>query len=122
MSSLDAIMNERIAKKEKLISMNINPYPVTVDKLDDMEMVLNNFEENKVVSIAGRVMSIRAHGALVFFHIKNDNSKIQVLLKQDKLNDMFDLFLETIDIGDFVYVTGSCFVTKTNEKTIEANE
>jgi lysyl-tRNA synthetase class 2 len=94
MSSLDAIMNERIAKKEKLISMNINPYPATVDKLDDMEMVLNNFEENKVVSIAGRVMSIRAHGALVFFHIKNDNSKIQVLLKQDKLNDMFDLFLD----------------------------
>jgi lysyl-tRNA synthetase class 2 len=122
MSSLDAIMNERIAKKEKLISKGINPYPATVDKLDDMELVLNNFEENKVVSVAGRVMSIRAHGALIFFHIKNDNTKIQVLLKKDKLNDQFDLFLDTIDIGDFVYASGSCFITKTNEKTIEANE
>jgi len=122
MSSLDAIMDERIAKKEKLISMNINPYPATVGELDSVEEVLNNFEENKVVSVAGRVMSIRAHGALIFFHIKNDNSKIQVLLKKDKLNDRFDLFLDCIDVGDFVYVTGSCFVTKTNEKTIEANE
>ena len=122
MSSLDAIMNERIAKKEKLISKNINPYPATVDKLDSMEEVLNNFEENKVISIAGRVMSIRAHGALIFFHIKNDNSKMQVLLKKDKLNDQFDLFLETIDIGDFIYVTGTGFITKTNEKTIEADE
>jgi len=122
MSSLDAIMSERIAKKEKLISMNINPYPAAIDKLDDLEMVLNNFEENKIVSVAGRIMSMRAHGALIFFHIKNDNTKIQVLLKKDKLNDQFDLFLETIDIGDFVYVKGSLFVTKTNEKTIDANE
>jgi lysyl-tRNA synthetase, class II len=67
-------------------------------------------------------MSIRAHGALIFFHIKNDNVKMQVLLKKETLNDQFDLFLETIDIGDFVYVSGTCFVTKTNEKTIEANE
>lgn len=121
MSSLDAIMNERIAKKEKLISMNINPYPATVGEVSEVESVLNNFEENKVVSIAGRVMSIRAHGALIFFHLKNDNSKIQVLLKKDKLNDQFDLFLDNIDIGDFVYIEGNCFLTKTNEKTIEAD-
>ncbi len=121
MSSLEAIRDERIAKKEKLISMTINPYPATLEKLDDMEVVLNNFEENKVVSIAGRVMSIRAHGALIFFHIKNGNDRIQVLLKKDKLNDQFDLFVDTIDIGDFIWITGNCFLTKTKEKTIEAD-
>ena len=47
MSSLDAIMNERIAKKEKLISMNINPYPATVGEVSEVDTVLNNFEENK---------------------------------------------------------------------------
>ncbi len=121
MSALDDIIKERITKKETLISQNINPYPELVEKIDDMDSVLNNFEENQNVKVAGRVMSIRAHGALIFFHIKNDNAKIQILLKKDKLNDRFDLFLNTIDIGDFVYVFGNCFLTKTNEKTIEAD-
>ena len=121
MSALDDIIKERITKKETLISQNINPYPELVEKIDDMDSVLNNFEENQNVKVAGRVMSIRAHGALIFFHIKNDNAKIQILLKKDKLNDQFDLFLDTIDIGDFVYVFGNCFLTKTNEKTIEAD-
>jgi len=121
MSALDDIIKERITKKEKLISQNINPYPELVEKIDDMDNILNNFEENQNVKVAGRVMSIRAHGALIFFHIKNDNAKIQILLKKDKLNDQFDLFLDTIDIGDFVYVFGNCFLTKTSEKTIEAD-
>lgn len=121
MSALDDIINERIAKKEKLLSQQINAYPEVIDKIDDIDALINNFEEGKNSKVAGRVMSIRAHGALVFFHLKNDNSKIQVLLKKDKLNEQFDLFLDTIDIGDFVYVEGNCFLTKTSEKTIEAD-
>jgi lysyl-tRNA synthetase, class II len=122
MSALDDIMQERIAKKEKLIAENINPYPELMDKINDLDDLINNFNEGNKVKVAGRVMSVRAHGALVFFHIKNDNSKVQVLLKKDKLNDQFDLFKETIDIGDFIYIQGDCFLTKTNEKTIEADE
>jgi len=122
MSALDDIIQERIAKKEKLLESNINVYPELMDKINDMEELLNSFKEGGNVKIAGRVMSIRAHGALVFFHVKNDNTKIQVLLKKDKLNDSFDLFVNTIDIGDFVYVGGSCFLTKTGEKTVEADE
>jgi len=121
MSALDDIIKERISKKEKLLAQNINPYPELVEKIDDLDNILNNFEEGKNIKVAGRVMSIRVHGSLVFFHIKNDNNKIQILLKKDKLNDLFDLFLNTIDIGDFVYVIGSCFLTKTSEKTIEAD-
>ncbi|MDD3156209.1 MAG: OB-fold nucleic acid binding domain-containing protein [Candidatus Pacebacteria bacterium] len=122
MSGLDDIIQERISKKEKLMNNNINPYPELVDKIDDLENVLDKFEEGENVKIAGRIMSIRGHGALIFFHVKNDNFKIQVLLKKDKLEDKFDLFKETIDIGDFVYIQGNCFLTKTNEKTIEADE
>ncbi|MFA5229999.1 MAG: OB-fold nucleic acid binding domain-containing protein [Candidatus Paceibacterota bacterium] len=118
---MDDIINERIAKKEKLLSQQINAYPEVIDKIDDIEDLIHNFEEGKNAKVAGRVMSIRAHGALIFFHLKNDNSKIQVLLKKDKLNDQFDLFLDNIDIGDFVYIEGNCFLTKTNEKTIEAD-
>ncbi len=121
MSALDDIIKERIAKKEKLIATNINAYPETVEVIDDLNMVINDFKDDQLVKVAGRVMSIRAHGALIFFHIKNDNQRIQVLLKKDKLNDQFDLFNDTIDIGDFVWVTGNCFLTKTNEKTIEAD-
>ena len=36
--------------------------------------------------------------------------------------EMFDLFSQTIDIGDFIEVSGSLFVTKRNEKTLKVQD
>lgn len=125
MSALDDIIQERIAKKEKLIAKNINPYPEKVERNISIAEALEGFEvlieDQKEIGVVGRVMSIREHGALIFLHLKENNSKIQVLIKKDTISEeAFNLFKEVVDIGDFVFVTGKVFATKTNEKTIEA--
>ncbi len=126
MSVLDDIVQERIAKKEKLISKNINPYPEKVERNMSLDEVLEGFDilmdEQKEVGVVGRVMSIREHGALIFLNLKENNTKMQVLIKKDTvLEDSFELFKEVVDMGDFIFVSGKVFVTKTNEKTIEAS-
>lgn len=127
MSALDDIIQERIAKKEKLIAKNINPYPEKVERSVSIAETLEGFDilqaDEKKIGVVGRVMSIREHGALIFLHLKENNSKIQVLIKKDTVTEeVFELFKEVVDIGDFIFVAGKVFVTKTNEKTIEALE
>ena len=65
-------------------------------------------------------MAIRPQGGLLFFNINDGTALFQGLLKKDEMDEsVFDLFSQTVDIGDFVEVSGLLFVTKRNEKTIK---
>ena len=55
---------------------------------------------------------------LVFFNINDGTESFQGLLKKDEMDEkVFDLFQDTIDIGDFVEIHGKLFITKRGEKT-----
>ena len=73
--------------------------------------------------IAGRIMSIRGQGAIVFITLNDGTGLFQGLLKKDILGDKkFDFFNEVVDIGDFIEVSGSFFSTKRGEKTVEVKD
>jgi len=127
MASLEEIREARLKKLNKLREVGIDPYPARSERNIEIGQLIENFEklqdENKSVTIAGRVMALRAQGALIFVDIFDGGGKFQALLKkEEKISDKdFDLFLETVDIGDFVEVSGSLFVTKREEKTIQVS-
>lgn len=126
MSAFEEIRNERLKKLELLKEKEINPFPVSVKKSSDISEVLRNFEnlseKNKNLNIVGRIMAVRAHGGSIFFDINDGTGKIQAYIKKDELGEEnFSLFADTADIGDFVGISGSPFVTKKNEKTIKAS-
>lgn len=131
MSSIDEIRDTRIKKLEILKQKGINPYPAKTRRELSLKQVLEQFEsleksgENKW--IAGRIMSIRGQGAIVFLTITDGTGLFQVLLKKDIFSsegseEKFDLFNEVIDIGDFVEIYGTFFVTKRGEKTLEVKD
>ncbi|MFH1608778.1 MAG: lysine--tRNA ligase [Patescibacteria group bacterium] len=128
MSSIDEIRDTRIKKLEILKEKGINPYPAKTKKELDISQVLEQFESLEKSGeekwIAGRIMSIRGQGAIIFLNITDGTGLFQVLLKKDSVSseDKFDLFNETIDIGDFIEVFGNFFVTKRGEKTLEAKD
>ncbi|MDD5318552.1 MAG: lysine--tRNA ligase [Candidatus Pacebacteria bacterium] len=126
MSSNKEVRQVRLEKLEKIKARGVNPYPAKTDRqfsLADISGV-DIFEkfsaEKKSVTLAGRVMSLRPQGALIFLHIYDGTAKFQGLLKKDDVvkND-FDFFNEVVDIGDFVELTGTLFTTKRGEKTLE---
>jgi len=60
---------------------------------------------------------------LVFFDLYDGTGKIQGLIKKDEIGEeQFNLFVETIDIGDFVGINGKTFITKKGEQTIAVSE
>jgi lysyl-tRNA synthetase class 2 len=75
----------------------------------------------KKVFVAGRVMGLRDMGNVIFADIADASGKIQAILKKDRVGG-FALLKETLDRGDFVSVGGKLVVTKTKEKSIEAQD
>ncbi len=122
MSSFEELRKIRIEKLHKLEKLGINPYPATTQKDYSLSEIISDFEKlskKKDVHLAGRVMSIRGQGGLVFFNVNDGTAAFQGLLKKDEMDEkLFDLFAETVDIGDFVEINGKLFITKRGEKTL----
>ncbi len=127
MSSIDEIRETRIKKLELFKSKGINPYPTDSKRELTLNEAITNFyslEKSKEAKwIAGRIMSIRGQGAIVFITLNDGTGSFQSLLKKDILgDDKFSFFNTVVDIGDFIEVRGIFFTTKRGEKTIEAND
>ena len=127
MSSLEEIRGERLKKLELLREKGVNPYPVSVSRDFPIAEALNDFSKlskrRKAIHLAGRIMAIRGHGGSVFFDFSDGTGKIQGYIKKDEVGDeSHNLFLETVDIGDFIEFAGSLFVTKKKEKTLKISK
>ena len=126
MSSFEELRKTRIEKLEKLKKLGVNPYPATTQRDASLAEVIADFEKlakKKDLHLVGRVMSIRGQGGLVFFNINDGTGSFQGLLKKDEMDEkLFDLFAETVDIGDFVEISGKLFVTKRGEKTLASRQ
>ncbi len=108
----------RIRKIEDLNKLSIASFPASSEREIDIATALDTDEGTKV-SVAGRIMSKREMGKLVFCHLQDESAKIQVVGKQDELGkDLFKLFTKKIDVADFVDISGERFVTKKGEQSI----
>ncbi|OGF27645.1 lysine--tRNA ligase [Candidatus Falkowbacteria bacterium RIFOXYB2_FULL_34_18] len=124
-------INERDDRLRKLGELKniigINPYPAKSNKTHTIKNVLDNFEklqQNKeIVAIAGRIMSKRGHGNLTFINLKESSGQIQIAFSKKEIgSDNYKILDKFIDIGDFVDVSGTCFVTHRGENSIMASD
>ncbi len=126
MASLEEIRAERVKKLELLKSKGINPYPIHSARtatLSEVAARFAKFSKKKSITLAGRVLAVRGQGALVFFDFNDGTGNFQGMFKKGSISDEnLRLFADTVDIGDFVEVTGKLFLTKRKEKTIEVAE
>jgi lysyl-tRNA synthetase, class II len=126
MASENEIREVRLKKLEILKSKGINPYPARVPRdmsLGDFKAKFEEYEASKKeVSLAGRIMAIRGQGAILFVVLFDGTENTQVILKKDEIEEsIFTLFSDTVDIGDFISVTGTAMTSKTGEKSLLLN-
>lgn len=74
---------------------------------------------DEVVTIAGRAMTIRNMGKVAFATLQDASGRIQAYFQKDELEHYNAL--KKVDLGDWIEVTGSLFVTKTGELTVRAS-
>ena len=124
MATSDEIKKVRLKKLKAIESAGFLGYPGQTKRTHNCEEALKDFSKlsraKKEIVLVGRIISLRQHGGLVFCHIKDGASQLQVLFRKDRLGEKgYQFFLENFDIGDFIEVRGVLLKTKKGEKTLE---
>ncbi|MDP6611832.1 MAG: lysine--tRNA ligase [Candidatus Marinimicrobia bacterium] len=122
--SLNQIIDFRKEKLAKLRDGGVEPYPQKYEPTHFSADILGDFEnlEKQDVNIAGRIMSMRKMGKASFFHIQDQQGRIQVFIRRDDVGEDNYANFKLLDIGDFVGVKGYVFKTKMGEISIHAGE
>jgi lysyl-tRNA synthetase class 2 len=122
MSSLEEVRSERLKKLNILKEKEIEAYPISCKRDVSTAEAVKGFtklKSKKKLHLAGRVMTIRAHGGSIFFDINDGSGGVQGYIKKDEIGDeKFSLFEQTVDMGDFLELQGQLFLTKRKEKTL----
>lgn len=126
---LESQFNEQEGlRREKLAELKKegkDPFDVyKVERTHTSTGVKSNFEdlEGKVVTVAGRIMSKRGQGKVVFSDIHDRDGKIQLFIKIDEVGEENLKAYKTFDLGDIVEATGEVFKTRTEEISIKVKE
>lgn len=112
-----------------LRELGINPYPAAMyDVNATAREITEHYDEAKgnfrQVRIAGRIMTRRIMGSASFFELQDHTGRMQVYIRRDDICPEGDptfyntVFKKLLDIGDFVGVEGSAFITKTGELSV----
>lgn len=130
MNFMDSLSEQeiiRIQKLDRIKQLGINPYPSDEYIIDIKSTdIINNYDEykDKIVKIAGRLMSKRIMGGASFCEIQDSYGKIQIYIQRnsickDENKDLYNIFFKKlIDLGDIIGVEGYVFKTKLGEISI----
>ncbi len=126
MVTLADYRDERLRKLEDIKNRGINPYPAKSFRDTKIANILTNFEslEGQIVTIAGRITTIRSFGKIAFVKIRDYTGEIQIFMQlEDEKPGFFNSkLLKLLDTGDFVEATGTVDKSSTGEISVFSNQ
>ena len=121
----DQVRNRR-EKLAQLQAEGMDPYAQTKFIFDsNSAQIKENFDqmEGKPVSLAGRLMSKRGMGKVMFCDLQDHAGRIQLYVRQDEMTSPEDYVrFRKNDIGDIVGVKGDVFRTQKGEISVRVRE
>src|SRR5262245_56958974 len=128
METLEAV---RIQKLKQIRDLGYDPYPTFYRKHHSLAQVSKEFgsktseeleQSKQKVRVAGRILTNRPFGKAGFITLSDGEGQLQVYAKMDQLPDRDFQLYKLLDIGDFIGVEGTMFLTRTVELTVLAKE
>jgi len=121
------IRAERQKKLELLKSAGMQAYPVDSHRDTSNADALASFDEleagGRKIHLGGRVMSLRGQGGIMFVDLFDGTGRIQLVFQKADIDEkVFDLFTNTVDVGDFVEASGTVFKTKRGERSLKVEK
>jgi len=116
---VEEIKRIRIEKLESLKELGINPYGGKFGPIEDIKSILDDFQEEKDVVIAGRLVAVRSHGKVLFADLLDQTGKVQLFIKIGVIEVGI---VKALDIGDIIGVKGTLFITKMGQQSVRVAE
>jgi len=120
------LLQARKEKLEKIRELGVDPYPYRFERTYSLRAVIESFEDlsskEEIISLAGRLISLRGHGKTSFAHLTDGQERLQIYVRQDEVGEGAYSLFKLLDVGDFLGVKGGLFRTKTGEPTLKVEE
>jgi len=123
---------ERRARGDRLRALReagLEPFPARVEPVERIARVRERFDAEDgealaatatAVAVAGRVMSVRSFGKLLFLTLREGGVELQASARKGELEAEAFERVRALDVGDFVRVEGALWRTRTGELTVAA--
>lgn len=125
-STLDDLERERYSKVQRLRARGVEPYPLRSSRTHTVQAVRELHAAGQdlgVVQLVGRLAANRWTGKITFADMRDGSGRMQLFLRQDNLGEqVYKDFLKDFDLGDFIQVQGTLFVTRTGELTLNVSK
>jgi lysyl-tRNA synthetase class 2 len=128
MQETSTLMELRRQKLEECRLLGINPFPNDFKATHTAAEIAGRFKDMPAEEVervpdafrlAGRIMSLRNFGKAVFMHLQDGSGRIQAYLQKGLLSDGDFSLIKKLDVGDFIGIEGTVFITRTGELTIK---
>jgi len=124
------ILQTKLDKLKKIQDSGMEAYPEETQRTMTNAEALEKFDSlngtDKKISVVGRIKSLRLMGKIAFCHLEDGTGKIQGFFSEEILNasekNGFAVFKDAVEIGDFISMEGTVFLTKQNEKSIRVEK
>ncbi len=118
----DFFQEHRVDKRERLVERGVNPYPYAFDASHAVaELIADKdtlIENETQVTCAGRLLSSRKMGKSWFLDLYDRGARFQLYVRRGEASDESADLVPDLDIGDWIGVSGTVFMTRTEEPTI----
>jgi lysyl-tRNA synthetase class 2 len=115
--------NELIAlrrrKLQTLRAKGVEPFGTSFDVTGSIAEVRERFKEGETLRVAGRITAHRDMGKSHFLDLRDATGRIQIYVHAKEVGAELTELFRLLDMGDFIGVEGTCFVTKTGEPTLK---
>jgi len=116
------LISLRRGKLDALRGLGVAPFGGAFETSESVAEVVGKFREGETLRVAGRITAHRDMGKSHFLDLRDSTGRIQIYVQAKELGEeLFEAF-KLLDLGDFVGVEGTCFVTKTGEPTLKAHK
>lgn len=114
------LLQVRREKLDKLRDLGVDPFGAAFPVTHAPGALRENFEEEKSVTVAGRITALRDMGKSNFLDLSDLGGRIQIFANKKELGDEQWEIYKQLDIGDWLGVEGETFTTRTGEPSVKA--
>jgi lysyl-tRNA synthetase class 2 len=118
--------NELIAlrreKLEALQAKGVPPFGSSFETDGAIGELREKFADGKTLHAAGRITAHRDMGKSHFVDLRDSTGRLQVYIHAKEVGAETMEIFGLLDLGDFIGVEGTCFLTKTGEPTLKVHK
>ena len=122
MEDENSLIAQRRGKLEALQTSGANPFGRACETSGTIAEVREKFAEGATLRAAGRITAHRDMGKSHFVDLRDSTGRMQVYIHAKEVGDEVIEIFKLVDLGDFIGVEGTCFLTKTGEPTLKVHK